>query len=286
VKADQGATRDAHEPLTLPGRVFDPSVPHAARVYDCWLGGKDHYPADRAVAEAVARYRPQAAASARANRAFGCRAVTYLTAGCGIRQFLDIGTGLPAPGATHQVAQAIDPSARAAYVDNDPLVLAYARALLTSTPQGRCGYIDADLRDTTGLLAQASATLDLTQPVAVLLLAVLHYLPDAGHPARIVRSLAAALAPGSYLAISHLTADLAPAEVTAAVHAYNGTVPAPVTPRSHAEVTALFTGLPWSPRASSRSPNGAPTARPPPPPTFTPASPAPAQHPPARPASA
>src|SRR6266568_8576769 len=127
--------------------VFDPGVAHPARVYNYWLGGKDHYPADRAVGDEVARRRPHVVAGARANRAFHGRAVHYLAAGCGIRQFLDIGTGLPGPSPTHEIAQQVAPECAVAYADNDPLVLVYARALLTSKPQGRCGYIGADLRD-------------------------------------------------------------------------------------------------------------------------------------------
>jgi S-adenosyl methyltransferase len=232
---------------TEPACGFDPSVPHPARVYNYWLGGKDHFPADRQAAEAVIRERPQVVAGARANRAFLARAVRYLAAETGIGQFLDIGTGLPAANATHQVAQQITPGARVVYVDNDPLVLVHARALLTSTSQGACDYLDADLRDPSGILGKAAATLDLTQPVGVLLLAVLHFIPDTDDPAGIVAALAAALAPGSCLAISHLTADLAPAQVTAATTAYNTATPTPVTPRSHAQVTGLLGGLPLLP---------------------------------------
>jgi len=213
-------------------------------VYAYWLGGKDHYAAGRQAAQEVIRLRPQVVASARANRAFLGRVVRYLAAQRGIRQFLDIGAGLPAPENTCQVAQQVDPGCRVAYVDNDPLVMTYARALLTSTPQGRCGYVQADLRDPSGIVAQAARTLDFTQPVAVLLLAVVHFLPDADCPNRVVAALAGALAPGSYLAISHLTADLAPDQVTAAADAYNTLVTAPVTPRTHTQVTALFGGLP------------------------------------------
>ena len=184
---------------------------------------------------------------ARANRAFLARVVRFLAGERGIRQFLDIGTGLPSADNTHQVAQRAAPDARVVYADNDPLVLVHARALLTSTPQGACDYIHADLRDPAGILTQAARTLDLTQPVAVLLLAVVHFLPDADDPAAIVATLAAALAPGSCLALSHLTADLAPQQVTAAAGAYNALAPAPVTPRSHAQVTALFGGLPLLP---------------------------------------
>ena len=226
---------------------FDPGVAHPARVYNYWLGGKDHYEADRAVGDEVARCRPHVVAGARANRAFLARAVRYLAGDCGIRQFLDIGTGLPAPGSTHELAQQVAPECAVAYVVNDPLVLVYARALLTSRPEGRCGYIGADLRDPAATLARASATLDLSQPVAVLLLAVLHFLAAAADPAGSVAELTRALAPGSYLVISHLTADLDPGQVGAAVEAYNAAVPGGVIPRSHAEVTALFGGLPLVP---------------------------------------
>jgi hypothetical protein len=228
-----------------PGARFDPSVPHPARVYDYWLGGKDHFPADRQVGEQVIRQRPQVVAGARANRAFLARVVRYL-AERGIGQFLDIGTGLPAADNTHQVAQHITPAARVVYVDNDPLVLAHARALLTSTRQGACDYLEADLRDPAAILDKA-ATLDFTRPVAVLLLAVLHFLADTDYPAAIVATLAAGLAPGSYVAISHLTADLAPQQVTAATGAYNVTSPIPVTARTHAQISSLFGGLPLLP---------------------------------------
>jgi SAM-dependent methyltransferase len=226
---------------------FDPTVPHPARVYNYWLGGKDHYPADRTAAKQVAGHRPQVVAGARANRAFLGRAVGYLAAEAGISQFLDIGTGLPAPGATHEAAQAHVPGSRVVYVDNDPLVLVHARALLTATPPGVCEYIGADLRDPAAILAQAAATLDFTQPAAVLLLAVLHFIPDTDNPAGIVAALAAALAPGSYLVISHLTPDFAPRPVAAGVAAYNATVPTTITARTHTQITALFAGLPLVP---------------------------------------
>jgi O-methyltransferase involved in polyketide biosynthesis len=223
---------------------FDPSVPHPARVYGYWLGGKDHYEADRKAAEEVIRLRPQVVASARANRAFLARVAHFLAADCGIRQFLDIGTGLPAPDNTHQVAQRADPACRVVYVDNDPVVLTHARALLISTPQGSCEYIDADLHDPDAILAKAGRALDFNQPVAILLLAVLHFFPDADYPAGVVAALTSRLAPGSYLAVSHLTADLAPDQVTAAAAAYNTLAPVPVNPRTHAQVTTLFGGLP------------------------------------------
>jgi hypothetical protein len=222
-------------------------VPHPARVYGYWLGGKDHYQADREAAEEVIRCCPQVVVGARANREFLVRVVRYLAAECGIRQFVDIGPGLPAPGSTHEIAQALAPRSRIVYVDNDPLVLVHARALLTSTPQGSCDYIEADLRDTATVIAGARQTLDFTRPVAVLLLAVLHFVPDAYSPAAIVAALSRQLAPGSYVAISHLTDDFAPGPVTAGVTVYNTLVPAAVIPRSHTQISALLGGLPLVP---------------------------------------
>jgi hypothetical protein len=227
-----------------PEARFVPSVAHPARVYGYWLGGKDYFAADRRAAEEVMRLRPQVVASARANRAFLGRVVCYLAAEAGIRQFLDIGTGLPAPGGTHEVAQRAAPDCRVVYCDNDPLVLTHARALLTSTAQGSCGYVDADPREPQTILAQAAQMLDFTQPAAILLLAVVHFVADADDPAGIVAALASVLVPGSYLVISHLTGDFAPEQVAAATAAYNAQVPVPVTARTHAQVTALFEGLP------------------------------------------
>jgi S-adenosyl methyltransferase len=224
---------------------FDASTPNIARVYGYWLGGKDHFPADRQAAEDVMRLRPQVVAGARANRAFLARAVRFLAAECGIRQFLDIGAGLPIPDNTHEIAQQAAPDSKIVYVDNDQLVLVHARALLASTtPEGVCGYVDADLREPETILTKAAQTLDFTQPAAILLLSVLHFVPDSASPAQIVGALADALAPGSYLVISHLTADFAPEQVSAAVTAYNTEAPEPVIARTHAQVTALFGELP------------------------------------------
>jgi S-adenosyl methyltransferase len=222
---------------------LDPLVPHPARVYGYWLGGKDNYLADRLAADKVMACRPQVVAGARANRAFLGRVVRYLAAECGIRQFIDIGTGLPAPDNTHEVAQAVAADSRIVYVDNDPLVLAHARALLTSTQQGTCDYIDADLRDTAAIVTQAKSALDFTRPIAVLLLAVMHFIPDRDDPAGIIATVARQLAPGSYVALSHLTADFAPGSVTAGVGAYNNLVPTAVIPRTHTQVSTLFAGL-------------------------------------------
>jgi hypothetical protein len=224
-------------------RRFDPHVAHPARVYNLWLGGKDGYAADREAAEQVAQRRPQTVISAQANRAFLARVVRYLAGQRGVGQFVDIGCGLPAPCSTHEVVQAIVPQARVVYVDNDPLVGSHVRALLTSGPGGACTYLEADLRDPDAIVRGAARTLDVGRPVAVLLLAVLHFLPSDGDAAGIVAALAAGLAPGSFVAISHLTADFAPGQVASGVAAFNTLVPAGITARSHAEVTALFAGL-------------------------------------------
>jgi hypothetical protein len=219
---------------------FDSAIPHAARVYNVWLGGKDGLAADRAAAEQVARRRPQVVAGARANRAFLARVVRYLARQRGISQFVDIGCGLPAPASTHEVAQAAVPKARVVYVDSDPLVLSHARALLASSPEGACDYVHADLRDPEAIVREAARTLDFADPVAVLLLSVLHFIPDSEDPAGIVAALASGLAPGSFIAVSHLTADFAPEQVSSGVAAYNTLVPAGITARSHAGVTALL----------------------------------------------
>jgi hypothetical protein len=222
-----------------------PSIAHPARVYAFWLGGKDHFPADREAGREVIRLRPEILAGARANRAFGQRVTRYAAAGASIRQFLDIGAGLPAPGPTHQTAQQISPTCRTLYADNDPLVTAHCRALLAAAPSAApCDCIDADLRDPAALLGSARDVLDFTQPIAVLLLAVLHFLPDADDPAGIVAHLAAALAPGGLIAISHVTADYAPAAMADGAAAYNARVPLPVYPRTREEVAAILGNLP------------------------------------------
>jgi S-adenosyl methyltransferase len=194
------------------------SEPHPARIYDYFIGGKNHFAADRRTAAAVLRRSPAAHLAARENRAFLGRAVEYLTAEAGIRQFLDIGTGLPTTSNVHEVAQGIAPSARVVYVDNDPLVLAHARALLTSAPEGRTAYIQADLRDPDAILSHpdTKAVLDLGQPVALMLVAILHFVPDEFKPAEIIATLLDALPSGSYLVASHLTTEHDPAATTAA----------------------------------------------------------------------
>jgi O-methyltransferase involved in polyketide biosynthesis len=195
--------------MTADGRRgFDARVAHPARVYDYWLGGKDNFEADRIAGAATIAAYPAIRASARANRAFLARSVRYLVAEQGIRQFLDIGTGLPTASNTHEVAQFIAPDSRIVYVDNDPLVLSHARALLSSSPQGRTAYLDADLRDTGDILRLAADTLDFTRPVAIMLLAILHYIPDLDEAQRTVAALVSAVPSGSYLTISHAASDI------------------------------------------------------------------------------
>lgn len=187
---------------------FDVSVAHQARIYNYLLGGKDHYAADRAASEELLKIYPDTAFNARANRAFLGRAVRYLAAEAGIRQFLDIGTGIPTAGNTHEIAQGIAPESRVVYVDYDPVVLAHARALLVSHAAGATEYIDADLRDTGTILARAAELLDFTRPMAVTLIAILHAIPDTDDPHAIVGKLMAAVPSGSYLVVSHPGSDL------------------------------------------------------------------------------
>jgi len=188
---------------------IDTSVAHPARRYDYWLGGKDNFAADRESGDAVLKVFPGARVWARENRSFLRRVVTFLAREAGIRQFLDIGTGIPTANNTHEVAQSLAPESRVVYVDNDPIVLVHARALLTSTPQGRTAYVDADFRDPERILASADtrSVLDFSQPTALMLLAVLHFFPDSDGPQGTVARLVRELTPGSYLAMSHGTGD-------------------------------------------------------------------------------
>ncbi len=219
------------------------SVPHPARVYDYFLGGKDNFEADRAAAEAANNAFPRTAESARAARAFLRRVVRFLAADAGIRQFLDIGTGLPSGENVHQVAQSTAPDARIVYVDNDPIVLLHAQALLTSSPEGAVAYLDADLRDPEKILGEAAKTLDFGQPMAVLLLGILHNIGDHDDPYGIVRRLVQAMPRGSYLAVCHLTAEIYP-ELAEWARALNERqLDAPLVLRDHAQVTGFFEGL-------------------------------------------
>ncbi len=222
--------------------AFDTSQPNPARRYNYWLDGKDHFKADRESADRIEKLFPTIRIAAQQNRAFLRRAVTALTH-AGIHQFIDLGAGIPAPGATHDVAQAIDPSARIVYVDNDPIVIVHSRALLPSHPDGRCAFLDADLTDPTLLASdEITDTLDLTQPVAVLAAAVLHFEPDDHTATTTIHALMDAVAPGSHLVISHATADLIDPG-TAAGLAAAGAGPAAVYGRTRAQVTRFFDGL-------------------------------------------
>jgi O-methyltransferase involved in polyketide biosynthesis len=200
---------------------FDAKVAHPARVYDYWLGGKDNFEADRIAGEATIAAYPQIRSSARANRAFLARTVHFLAADQGLRQFLDIGTGLPTANNTHDVAQSVAPESRIVYVDNDPLVLSHARALLSSSPEGVTAYLDADLRDTDRILELAADTLDFSEPVAIMLLAILHYIPDLDQAQRIVARLVSAVPSGSYLTISHAASDISAAEMAEMIRVMN-----------------------------------------------------------------
>jgi hypothetical protein len=205
----------------LPTEV-DTSRPHPARIYDYFLGGKDNFAADRETGALVLGSWPTARTAARENRAFLGRAVRYLAEEAGITQFLDIGSGLPSVGNVHEVAQEILPSARVVYVDNDPIVLAHARALLASKPEGKCAYIHADLRDPDYILHNRATreTLDFSKPIGLILCAVLHFMPDEDQPAAIVKKLVDALPSGSYLVASHTSEEYAPESICGAGKAY------------------------------------------------------------------
>jgi hypothetical protein len=228
--------------MTLP---FDTSVPNVARIYNVLLGGKDNFQADREAAAKILAIEPRAAAVARQNRDFLRRAVRFLAGEAGIRQFLDIGSGLPTEDNVHEVAQSIAPESRVVYVDNDPVVLSHARALLTSSPEGACAYVDADLRDSGAIITQTAETLDFAGPVAVLLIAILHFIPDEDGPWEITRRLMAAVPAGSYLVISHATTenlkDTSGQDRLNAVYAE--TASGGVIPRPLPEIRKFFDGL-------------------------------------------
>jgi len=228
-----------------PSAELRPEIPHPARMYDYYLGGKDNFPADRAAAEKVLALSPLVRISALANRAFLQRAVRTLAAEHGIRQFLDIGTGIPSAGNTHEIAQAVDPTAKVAYLDNDPIVLVHGRALLSGAQQGSVSVLQADLRDPEAILADPAVRelLDLGQPVAVLLFAILHFIDDADDPYAIVRTLIDALPSGSFLALSHGTADFIDPERAAKGPAVYRNATAQLTMRSHPQVLRFFDGL-------------------------------------------
>jgi len=228
-------------PVGEPAEI-DTSVAHPARVYDYWLGGKDNFTADREAGDRVLAATPGLRERVRANRAFLVRAVRYLAAEAGIRQFLDIGTGIPSANNTHEVAQQTAPDSRIVYVDNDPIVLTHARALLAGGPMGSIQYIDGDVRDVASITRAATRTLDFTQPTALMLLGILHLIQDAEGPYEIVARLMDALPSGSYLVISHPASDIHPGQAEAQ-RRYNERVSTPQTLRTRAEVSRFFEGL-------------------------------------------
>ena len=236
-----GADGTAQDPAV--DLAIDTSVAHPARVYDYWLGGKDNFAADREAAERVLAVTPGLRWRVQANRRFLARAVRYLAEEAGIRQFLDIGTGIPSANNTHQVAQEVTPGARIVYVDNDPIVLSHARALLTSGPQGATQYVHGDVREPAPIIESAAETLDFSQPVAVMLLGVLYMIPDADLPYEAVDAYMKALVPGSYLAISHPASDVDAEEAARAAREYDNSLPTTQTNRTREEVTKFFDGL-------------------------------------------
>jgi O-methyltransferase involved in polyketide biosynthesis len=235
----------------LPAPVDDQPLPvnidtgnaHIARVYNYWLGGKDNFEADRKAAEMVVESYPDIRVGVRTQRAFLGRTVRYLAAEAGIRQFLDIGTGLPSADNTHEVAQRVAPESRIVYVDNDPIVLAHARALLTGSSQGSTAYLDADVRDTGEILRVAAETLDFGEPIALMMLGLLQCVPDADDPAGIVKRLLNAVPSGSYLVISHPASDILADQMARGATRMNTVMAAPVTLRTRAEVARFFEGL-------------------------------------------
>jgi hypothetical protein len=221
---------------------LDITVPHSARVWNYWLGGKDHFAADREMGDWIARENPAIVATVRADRGFLKRAVQLMVHD-GIRQFLDVGTGLPTADNTHEVAQRLAPDARVMYVDNDPLVLVHARALLTSSPEGATHYIDADQRDTDTILREAADALDLTAPVAVTMLGVVHFVDDYDEALAMVRQYMNAVPSGSYLAIAHATDEVHGETTRTAINYWNRSAKPPITLRSAKQIAGFFAGL-------------------------------------------
>jgi SAM-dependent methyltransferase len=223
-------------------RRVDSSVPNVARVWNYLIGGKDNFEADREAAARLVKAAPVMAVVAPATRAFLRRAVSYLVADAGITQFLDVGTGLPTANNTHEVAQSLRPDCRIVYVDNDPVVLSHARALLTSAPEGLVSYIDADAREPEKVIAEAARTLDFGQPTGIVLVDLLNFISDATVAAGIVSALVDAVAPGSHLILMQPASDLDP-ELLIAQRAWNRVAAQPVTLRTREEVASWFGGL-------------------------------------------
>ncbi len=231
----------ADEPVL--GDKLQSHVPHTARIWNYWLGGKDHFPVDREVGERVREIFPVVIELARADRLFLGRAVRYLAAEVGIRQFLDIGTGLPTQDNTHEVAQQVAPEARIVYVDNDPLVLVHARALLTSSAEGATDYVEADLRDPDTILRVAAKTLDFSQPVAIMLLGVMHFIGDDDELQRIIDRLLAAVPSGSHVAVANTTTAVNGEATAEAVRVWNIDAQPKLKLRTPERIAEFFTGL-------------------------------------------
>ena len=235
---------DSNETLVPASTTVDTSVPHSARVWNYWLGGQDNYPIDRQVGDDFARLYPDITVVAQTSRAFLKRAIVFLAAEAGVRQFLDIGTGMPTAENTHQVAQAVAPAARIVYVDNDPVVLAPAQTLLTSTPEGATEYVDGDLRDPAAILAAAGrSTLDLSQPVGLILMNILGHLPDLEEAVSIVRHLMGALPSGSYLVTADGTNVIDGPAFEAAIAVWNANAPLSYHLRHPDQLAGFLTGL-------------------------------------------
>jgi hypothetical protein len=219
---------------------IDTSVPHPARVWDYWLGGKDNFAPDREVGDEIVKVMPDLPVNARAEREFIGRVVRYVAGECGVDQFLDVGTGIPAADNTHEVAQRVNPKSRIVYVDNDPIVLLHARALLVGTLEGATDYIDADLREPGSILREATRTLDFSRPIALMLMGVLEFVPDAEQAHASLSALVDALPSGSYLAIAHSVRSPSMDEAAAQWNASGAT---PLTLRTPEQLTAFFDGL-------------------------------------------
>ncbi|MFC6881725.1 MULTISPECIES: SAM-dependent methyltransferase [Actinomadura] len=229
---------DSDEPVQI-----DTAVSHPARIWNYWLGGKDNYPVDREIGDATLRVYPEIADLARHQRAFLGRAVRYMANEAGIRQFLDIGTGLPTVDNTHEVAQRAAPEAKVVYVDNDPLVLAHARALLTSSPEGATTYLDADVRDPGRILREAARTLDFSRPVGITMLGIMIFIGDDDEARAIVRELVDAIPSGSHLAMTHTTNAVHGERTDEAIRVWNENGSVPMVVRSPEQIAAFFDGL-------------------------------------------
>ena len=248
-------TPSRDEPVQL-----DTGVAHIARMQNYWRGGKDNFAADRVAAEHAMAAYPGLVSSVRANQAFLARSVRYLAGEAGVRQFLDIGTGLPAAGSVHEIAQDLAPASRVVYVDNDPIVLAHARALLAGSPPGSTSYVDADVRDTSAVLEQAAAALDFSAPVAVILVSVLHMIQDHDDPDAIVRRLMSAVPSGSVLVLTHVASDIEPEAMAEMARRVNQHVAQPATPRDYPTVARFFADLELVPPGVVRVPEWRPTS--------------------------